>query len=368
MPVVKFWNCVSWPSAGDRGCWRQGLTDPWPPARHWLSSLSQLRRSGGAPAGWCLATGGWSGDSSPYTSQSRHLQLGVESSRLGRPAERQTECKDCFWFTQRQKGSGRWIDWLLPGVRITPGQTLSPFWGRWDLHCWAGGEWPGQKRGPGMQGLRCGGKRHRFNHEGQGLVLCVHLFIYLFPAVLGLCCCNSLCPVAASRFLTTVVSLAVGHRLEGTWGSVMWLLGSRAHAQMQRTSLVARRHVGSSQIRDQTWVSCIDRWILYCWATRETLKGAIWAKEISELDHLVFYGIRNSQHKQHPRQQSQVCWMFSGKAVSQSRWRGGSGRWDQGSRAKFMQRAQEAHPSPKAGWGQAQLRSSTSWGQHRGGC
>ena len=113
MPVVKFWNCVSWPSAGDRGCWRQGLTDPWPPARHWLSSLSQLRRSGGAPAGWCLATGGWSGDSSPYTSQSRHLQLGVESSRLGRPAERQTECKGLLLVHPTSKR--KWpVDWLTP--------------------------------------------------------------------------------------------------------------------------------------------------------------------------------------------------------------------------------------------------------------
>ena len=29
----------------------------------------------------------------------------------------------------------------------------------------------------------------------------------------------------------------------------------------------------SSQPRDQTWVSCISRWILYHWATRDALQG-----------------------------------------------------------------------------------------------
>ena len=33
--------------------------------------------------------------------------------------------------------------------------------------------------------------------------------------------------------------------------------------------LAAPRHVGSSQSRDQNRVSCIGRWILYHWATRE---------------------------------------------------------------------------------------------------
>ena len=35
--------------------------------------------------------------------------------------------------------------------------------------------------------------------------------------------------------------------------------------------LVALRHVGSSRVRDQAGVSCIGRWILYHWDTREAL-------------------------------------------------------------------------------------------------
>ena len=46
--------------------------------------------------------------------------------------------------------------------------------------------------------------------------------------------------------------------------------GSRAHsAHLWCTGFVALRHVGSSQTRDWTRVSCIGRWILHPWATRE---------------------------------------------------------------------------------------------------
>ena len=46
--------------------------------------------------------------------------------------------------------------------------------------------------------------------------------------------------------------------------------GSRAQVQLLwRMGLVALGHVESSWIRDQTRVSCIDRQILYHWATRE---------------------------------------------------------------------------------------------------
>ena len=48
------------------------------------------------------------------------------------------------------------------------------------------------------------------------------------------------------------------------------LTGSRAWAQqLWCTGLPALQHVGSSQTRDQTYVPCIDRWILNCWTTRE---------------------------------------------------------------------------------------------------
>ena len=46
-----------------------------------------------------------------------------------------------------------------------------------------------------------------------------------------------------------------------TWGlRWFWSMG-----------LVVRRHVGSSQTRDQTYVFCIGRWILNHWTTREVL-------------------------------------------------------------------------------------------------
>ena len=56
--------------------------------------------------------------------------------------------------------------------------------------------------------------------------------------------------------------------------SLRWLLswhtGSRAQAQQSWSiGLVAPQHVGSSQIKNWTLVSCTGRWILYHWATRE---------------------------------------------------------------------------------------------------
>lgn len=40
-------------------------------------------------------------------------------------------------------------------------------------------------------------------------------------------------------------------------------------AQLQRTGLVALQYVGSSWTRGQTHGSCVGRWILYPWVTRE---------------------------------------------------------------------------------------------------
>ena len=52
-----------------------------------------------------------------------------------------------------------------------------------------------------------------------------------------------------------------------------WVL---AQAQQSRaTGLVARQRVESSQIGDQTRVSCIDRQVLYHWATREALEKTL---------------------------------------------------------------------------------------------
>ena len=74
------------------------------------------------------------------------------------------------------------------------------------------------------------------------------------------------------------------------WLLLLWSTGSRVHGlqQLQNmgsvvvapqlwstgwivwcTDLVPPWHVGSSQIRDQSHVSCIGKWIIYHWATRE---------------------------------------------------------------------------------------------------
>ena len=80
----------------------------------------------------------------------------------------------------------------------------------------------------------------------------IYIYILKFLAVLGLCCCTGF----SSR-----------------WLLLLWSTGFGAHGlqQLWLPSLAAPRHVGSSRIRDQTHVSCIGRWILYHWATREAL-------------------------------------------------------------------------------------------------
>ena len=74
---------------------------------------------------------------------------------------------------------------------------------------------------------------------------------------------------------SSLVALAslVEHVFQGTQGSVvaalglsscMRLLGSRVQAQLlRRTELVVLWHMGSSQSRDRTGVSCIGRRLLY---------------------------------------------------------------------------------------------------------
>ena len=50
----------------------------------------------------------------------------------------------------------------------------------------------------------------------------------------------------------------------GTWAQELWFPGSRAQAQqLQHLGLIAPWLVGSSWIRDRTYVSCIGRQILY---------------------------------------------------------------------------------------------------------
>ena len=56
------------------------------------------------------------------------------------------------------------------------------------------------------------------------------------------------------------------------WRQQLRFEGSRAQAQqLWRIGLVVPWHVGSSWTRDQTYVSCIGRWILYHQPTREAI-------------------------------------------------------------------------------------------------
>ena len=54
------------------------------------------------------------------------------------------------------------------------------------------------------------------------------------------------------------------------WFLSQWSTGSRREDSVVcHTALVALQHVGSSRTRDQISVSCIGRWILNNWITRE---------------------------------------------------------------------------------------------------
>ena len=67
-----------------------------------------------------------------------------------------------------------------------------------------------------------------------------------------------------SGLLTAVASLVANTGSRAHRFQQLWLLGSRAQAkELWSKGLVAPQHVGSSQIRDRTHVSCISREILY---------------------------------------------------------------------------------------------------------
>ena len=99
-----------------------------------------------------------------------------------------------------------------------------------------------------------------------------YLFIYLFMAVLGLSCyadfslvavTRGSSPVLVCRLLIVVVSLVEAVFRER---GLQWLQLPSSRVQAQQlwcTGLVAQLHVESSQARDQTHVSCIEKRILY---------------------------------------------------------------------------------------------------------
>ena len=73
-------------------------------------------------------------------------------------------------------------------------------------------------------------------------------------------------------------SLVAAHRLLIAVTSLVWSTGSRVcglqHLGLNSwgsRGLAAPWHMGSSQTRDPTYVSCFGSWILYHWTTREAL-------------------------------------------------------------------------------------------------
>ena len=67
------------------------------------------------------------------------------------------------------------------------------------------------------------------------------------------------------------------------WILSLWRTGSTAHGfqWLWRTGLAAPWRVGSSQTRDQTCVSCIGRWILQHWTTRELPRISIYLHKLA---------------------------------------------------------------------------------------
>ena len=87
--------------------------------------------------------------------------------------------------------------------------------------------------------------------------------MYLFLAVLGLCYCVDFSLVVVCG-LILVASLVGAQALGrsglsncGPWAQKLQLLDSSSGSILECTSSVALQHVVSSQIRDQTCVSCI---------------------------------------------------------------------------------------------------------------
>ena len=69
-------------------------------------------------------------------------------------------------------------------------------------------------------------------------------------------------------------------------------------------------HVGSSRTRDQTCVSCIGRWILHQWATREALDLCFFFLDLcflNECDDSYENGLQNRAGNRY-RQTESGCW------------------------------------------------------------
>ena len=114
----------------------------------------------------------------------------------------------------------------------------------------------------------------------QHSLFVIILFIYLFLAVLSLCCVTSFSPLVARGgsslaavhdFHTAVASLVAEQVLACMAPAVVAPRLQTTGSIVVAYRLIAPQHVGSSQIRDRTPVPCIGRPILNHWTTREVL-------------------------------------------------------------------------------------------------
>ena len=99
------------------------------------------------------------------------------------------------------------------------------------------------------------------------------VIIYLLLAVLVLRCGVGFSLVAASGGHSPAE--LCGFSLGGFCCCREQGYGHRDPQYLWYPGLVAPSYVGSSQTRDRTQVSCIGRWILYHWATREAQKAVL---------------------------------------------------------------------------------------------
>ena len=106
----------------------------------------------------------------------------------------------------------------------------------------------------------------------NGGFLSITLFTHLLLAVLSLGCCVDLLQLQREgaalqlwyMLLFAAASLTAEHGLWAAWASVLAAPGSSAQTQqLWGMGLVALQHVGFPQIKDQSCVSRIGRWILY---------------------------------------------------------------------------------------------------------
>ena len=116
----------------------------------------------------------------------------------------------------------------------------------------------------------------------------VFLWLWRVRATLSLCCSGlPLLYTGLSLWWLLLLQSPGAKRLQ-PW--IVALLSSTAQAQQLWMSSIAPRHVGCSQTRNRTHVSCTGRQILYHWATWEALhfllsflylKSRIWTCELT---------------------------------------------------------------------------------------